>query len=355
MTFFFSSSSSPFPKTKPILLQNLLLSPLRRLSTTASPQFSSWVSLLKPGFTPADVETALRRQPDPDLALDIFRWTALRPSYRHPASTYHTMLQISLASRRLPAAESLLSDILSGACPPDLPLLNSSIRFCCAHRRLFSRAFELYRLALRCPPSLETFSLLLAALLNRFGKPPVCYVYLRSVRSLVRQMRISGVVPDTYALNLIIKAYSICLDMDEAMRVFREMALYECEPNGYTYGYLVKGFCGKGAAGRGLEFFTEMRGKGFVPTSSVYMALICGLAMGERFDESVRVLFDMLGNSLRPDVLTYRTVFEGLCRGGRTEEAFELLEEVGGDCRAMDRRVYSDLLEGLHWLCNPQD
>lgn len=350
----FSSSSSRFAKTKPFLLQNLL----RLLSTTSPPpssQFESWVSILKPGFTPADVESALRRQADPDLALDIFRWTSLRPSYRHPPSTYHTMLQISLSARRLPAAESLVSDILSGACPPDLPLLNASIRFCCSRRRLFSRAFELYRLALACPPSLETFSLLLAALLNRFGTPPVCYVYLRSVRSLVRQMRVSGVAPDTFALNLIIKAYAICLDMDEAMRVFREMALYECEPNGYTYGYVVKGFCGKGLVDRGFEFFTEMRGKGFVPTSSVYMALICGLAMGERFDESVGVLFDMLGSSLRPDVLTYRTVFEGLCRGGRTEDAFKLLEEVGGDCRAMDRRVYSDLLEGLHWLCNPQD
>ncbi|XP_020582196.1 pentatricopeptide repeat-containing protein At3g25210, mitochondrial [Phalaenopsis equestris] len=367
-------------KTKPFLLQHqstisiLLLSHFRALSTcpfhdhnpkprtrSLTPlerQFETWVSRLSPGFTSADVDAALRDQSDPDLALDIFRWTALQPGYRHSPSTYHTMLHISVTSRRFSTAESLISDVLSGVCPPDLPLLNYAIRFCCSQRRLFSRAFELYRLMLRsaaCRPSLETFSLLLAVLVNRFGKPPICYIYLRSVRSLVRQMKASGVIPDTYTLNIIIKAYSICLDMDEAMRVFREMELYECEPNEYTYGYITKGFCEKGLVDRGFGSFNEMRDKGFVPTSSVYMVLICSLAMVGRFEESIRVLFDMLENSLRPDILTYRTILEGMCRGGQTEEAFKLLEELGSNNSAMDRKVYSDLLDGLHWLCNPQD
>ncbi|PKU82494.1 pentatricopeptide repeat-containing protein At3g25210, mitochondrial [Dendrobium catenatum] len=368
-----------FSKTKLFLLQNHITipclydfrlfsaspprhsnpNPRTRSLTPLEKQFETWVSRLSPGFTSADVDAALREQSDPDLALDVFRWTSLQPGYRHSPSTYHTMLDISVSSRRLSTAESLISDVLSGACPPDLPLINSAIRFCCSHRRLFSRAFDLYRLMLRpsaaCRPSLETFSLLLGVLLNRFGKPPICYIYLRSVRSLVRQMKTAGIIPDTYTLNLIIKAYAICLDMDESMRVFREMELYECEPNEYTYGYITKGFCEKGLVDRGFGSFTEMRDKGFVPTSSVYMALICSLAMQERFDESIRVLFDMLENSLRPDVLTYRTVLEGMCRGGRTEEAFKLLEELGGITRGMDRRVYSDLLDGMHWLCNPQD
>ncbi|KAG0500685.1 hypothetical protein HPP92_000757 [Vanilla planifolia] len=225
------------------------LNPSLRTFAPLEKQFENWVSRLRPGFTAADVDEALRAQADPDLALDIFRWTAIQPGYRHSAAVYHTMLHISVSSRRLSSAESLVSEILSGACPPDLPLLNSAIRFCCSRRHLFSRAFDLYKLMLRpasaCRPSLETFSLLLTALLNRFGKPPICYLYLRSVRSLVRQMKSAGVVPDTQTLNLTIKAYSICLDMDEAMRVFREMELYGCNPNEYTYGYITKGFCEK--------------------------------------------------------------------------------------------------------------
>lgn len=367
---------SAFSKTKPFLFQTNPNTILRALSTTPAPlpnpnpprspsstptekQFDTWVSRLSPGFTSADVDAALRDQSDPDLALDIFRWTSLQPGFRHSTSTYHTILHISVSSRRFSAAESLISDILSGACPPDPPLINYAIRFCCSVRRLFSRAFELYRLMLRpetdCRPSLETFSLLLGVILNRFGKPPVCYIYLRSVRSLVRQMRITGVIPDTLTLNLIIKAYSICLDMNEALRVFREMELYGCEPNEYTYGYITKGFCEKGLLDQGFEFFREMRNKGFVPTSSIYMSLICSLAMEERFDDCIKVLLDMLENSMTPDILTYRTVLEGMCRGGKTEEAFELLEELGRKKKAMDRSVYSELLDGLHWLQNPQD
>ncbi|PKA64084.1 Pentatricopeptide repeat-containing protein [Apostasia shenzhenica] len=329
-----------------------------RTRTPLEKQFETWVSRLRPGFTATDVDAALRSQSDPDLALDIFRWTALQPGYCHSTAAYLTMLQISLSSRRFSAAESLVGEIVSGACPPDLPLLNRAIRFCCSRRHLFSRSFDIYKLMRShssCRPNLETYSLLLSAILKRFGKPPICYIYLRSVRSLVRHMKAAGVFADAFTLNLIIKAFSICLEMDEAMRFYREMQLYGCEPNEYTYGYITKGFCEKGLVEKGFGFFKEMRGKGFVPKSTVYMALICSLAMEGRLDEGIKVLFDMLENSMAPDILTYRTVLEEMCRGGRTEAAFELLEELGRRKGAMSRKMYSDLLEGLHWLQNPQD
>lgn len=62
-------------------------------------------------------------------------------------------------------------------------------------------------------------------------------------------------IPDTFTLNLIVKAYSKCLEMDEAMRVFREMRLYACEPDNYTYGYITKGLCEKGRVEQGFGFF----------------------------------------------------------------------------------------------------
>ncbi|KAJ6710983.1 hypothetical protein OIU74_011780 [Salix koriyanagi] len=75
-------------------------------------------------------------------------------------------------------------------------------------------------------------------------------------------MKASGVIPDTFVLNMIIKAYAKCLEVDEAVRVFREMGLYGCEANAYSYGYLVKGLCGKERSGQGLGFYKEMKGKG---------------------------------------------------------------------------------------------
>ncbi|EHA8592559.1 pentatricopeptide repeat-containing protein, mitochondrial [Cocos nucifera] len=338
--------------------------PSRRTRTPLEKQFESWVERLRPGFTADDVETALRAQSDPDLALDLFRWTALQRGYRHTPSVYLAMLHIVVSGHRFSQAEALVDDILAGACSPDLALFNAAIHFCCSRRHLFSRAFDVFKKmqqrqrdasAAACRPNLQTYSMLLSAVLRRFNKPPVSYVYLHAVRSLVRQMKASGVIPDTFAMNLIIKAYSRCLEMDEAIRVFKEMGLYGCEPNEFTYGYITKGLCEKGKIDQGMGFFKAMREKGLVPSSSVYMALISSLALERRFEEAIEVLFDMLANSMAPDILTYRTLLEGLCRERRTEEAFELLEELGRRRGAMDRRMYSDLLDGLHWLCQPHD
>ncbi|KAK9100185.1 hypothetical protein Scep_023615 [Stephania cephalantha] len=317
------SNPQPFdPKTP---------NPNPRTRTPLETQFETWIEKLRPGFTPEDVDDAMRSQTDPDLALDIFRWTAQQRNYRHNHVTYHTIIRIAVSEKRFGPAEALIEEVFAGACNCNVALYNSIIRYCCSRRPLFNRGFDFYKKMLRseeCKPSIQTYTLLLSALLKKFNKLNVCYVYLHAVRSLHKQMKASGVIPDVYALNLILKAYCKCLEMDGAIRVFREMGLYGCEADGYSYSYVVKGFCEKGRVDQGFEYFKEMRGRDFVPTSSAYMILICSLAMELRFGEAVDVMFDMLGNSRVPDLLTHKTVLEGLCREGRGDEAFELLEQL---------------------------
>ncbi|MQL89266.1 hypothetical protein Taro_021839 [Colocasia esculenta] len=365
LSFFRSKSKLLLPTNPCPLLPALAARPLSsppcpppvpstRTRTPLEKQFDSWIDRLRPGFSPADVDTALRAQADPDLALDIFRWASHRRGYRHTAAVYHTMLQIAVSGRRFHQAEGLLEEVLSGACPdPDLPLFNAMVRFCCSRKHLFSLAFDVFKKMQRssCKPSIETYSMLLAALVGRFHQPNVSFVYLHAVRSLVRQMKASGVIPDTYALNLIIKAYSKCLEMEDAVRVYKEMGLYGCEPNEYTFGYLAKGLCEKGRIEQGVGFYREMRERGLVPTKSVYMVLVCSLSLERRFVEAIDVMRDMLGNSMVPDLLTYRTLLESLCREGKANEAFQLLEELRNADGSMDDRMYSNLLDGLHWLC----
>ncbi|KAJ8427171.1 hypothetical protein Cgig2_024703 [Carnegiea gigantea] len=323
--------------------------------TPQEKQFETWVELLKPGFTQSDVNEALRAQSDADLAFDIFRWTSQQRGYKHDHSTYLTMIQIAVAGRRHRHAEALLEEVLAGVCPVSLPLYNSLIRFCCAHRCLFNRAFDVYRKMLKdgdydCKPNLDTFTMLFHVLLRRFHKLNVSYVYLKVVRSLSKQMKALGVIPDIYVLNMIIKAYAKCLYVDEAIRVFREMGLYGCKPNRYTYSYLAKGSCEKGWAGQGFGFYKEMREKGLVPTSSTFMILVCSLALERRFGDAVEVLRDMLENSMAPDFLTYKTLLEELCRDGRGDDAFEYLEEFRKNDVAMGEKTYKMLLNKLHFV-----
>ncbi|RAL45687.1 unnamed protein product [Cuscuta campestris] len=330
-----------------------LPNPNPRTITPSERQFDSWINKLRPGFTPSDVDEALQAQSDPDLALDIFRWTGQQRGYKHDHVTYHRIIRISVSGKRYRAAETLVEEVFAGACVPSLPLYNYMIRFCCSRKSLFNRAFDIYKKMLKCEdakPNLETYTLLLNALLPKFNKLAVSYVYMHSVRSLAVQMKASGVIPDTYVLNMIIKAYSKCLEVDEAIRVFREMGLYGCEPNSYTYSYLAKGLCEKGRVDQGMGFYKDMRDKGFIPKGSTYMILICSLAMERRFEEAIDVAFDMLSNSLSPDLLTYKTVLEEMCRDGKGQDAFDLLEEFRKRDSFMNEKTHKSLLSVLHYL-----
>ena len=328
-------------------------SPNPKTPTPLQMQFESWIHMLKPGFSPSDVVEALRSQSDPDLALDIFRWTGQQRGYRHNHVTYLVMIKISIFGNRYRHAETLIEEVISGACSASVPLYNTIIRFCCGRKFLFNRAFDVYKKMVNsedCKPSLETYTLLLNSLLRRFNNLNVCYIYLHTVRSLTKQMKVSGVIPDTFVLNMIIKAYSKCLEVDEAIRVFREMGLYGCQPNAYTYGYIAKGLCEKGRVSQGLGFYREMRSKDLVPSSSTYIILICSLSLERRFEDATKILFDMLGNSMSPDLLTYKTLLEGLCREGKGIDAYEQLEELRKKDALMGEKTYKTLAKGLHFL-----
>lgn len=263
------------------------------------------------------------------------------------------MIEIAVSGKRYRVAEALIEEVIAGACPASLSLFNTMIKFCCDRKFLFNRAFDIYKKMLKsedAKPNLETYALLLNSLLRKFDRLNVSYVYLHGVRSLAKQMKASGVIPDAFVLNMIIKAYSKCLEVDEAIRVFREMGLYGCEPNGYTYSYLVKAFCEKDMANQGLEFYREMRGKGFVPKGSTYLILICSLSMERRFQDAIEAAFDMVHNSMSPDLLTYKTLLEEMCRDGRGSDALELLEAFRKRDSSMNERTYNTLLNELHFL-----
>ncbi|GAU16660.1 hypothetical protein TSUD_326100 [Trifolium subterraneum] len=322
--------------------------------TPLEKQFESWINHLKPGFTPSDVNNALASQSDPDLALDIFRWTSQQRSYKHTSLTYLTIINHLITSRHYQQAETLVEEVIAGVCDPTLPLYNTIIRFCCSRKFLFNRAFDVYNKMLNsqdCKPNLETYTLLFNSLLRRFNKLNVCYVYLHSVRSLTKQMKANGVIPDIFVLNMIIKAYSKCLELDEAIRVFREMGLYACEPNGYSYSYIAKGLCEKGRVEQGFGFYKEMRVKCLVPSTSAYVIIVCSLALERRFDDAIEVMFDMLSNSRSPDHLTYKTVLEGLCLERRVDDAFELLDECKKRDFYMNEKMYKTLFNDLQFVC----
>ncbi|KAG6471923.1 hypothetical protein ZIOFF_069376 [Zingiber officinale] len=98
---------------------------------------------------PEDIQSRNPRTPSSAASPQLLHFdrleTALRPGYRHDDPAYLAMLQVAIFNHRYSPAEILVDEILAGACPPDLPLFNTAIRFCCSRRPLFSHAFNLYK------------------------------------------------------------------------------------------------------------------------------------------------------------------------------------------------------------------
>ncbi|KAL3647007.1 hypothetical protein CASFOL_009179 [Castilleja foliolosa] len=111
-----STPSDPPPPPPP-------LTPNPRTRTPLEKQFESWLETLKPSFTESDVNDALRAQSDPELAIDIFRWTAHECHYKHTHSTYLTMIEIAISGKRYRVGETLIEEVIVGAWPASLPPL----------------------------------------------------------------------------------------------------------------------------------------------------------------------------------------------------------------------------------------
>ncbi|KAL0460447.1 UNVERIFIED_CONTAM: Pentatricopeptide repeat-containing protein, mitochondrial [Sesamum latifolium] len=80
------------------------------------------------------------------------------------------MIEIAVSGKRYRAAETLIEEVIAGACPPSLPLFNTMIKFCCGRKFLFNRAFDIYKKMVKsedAKPSLETYALLLNSLLRK--------------------------------------------------------------------------------------------------------------------------------------------------------------------------------------------
>jgi pentatricopeptide repeat protein len=198
-----------------------------------------------------------------------------------------------VAIKRLAAADlytdfdrtcSLVLSLLSSLPSPG-PLPRTVLYFYCQFGRL-GKAFHVYTLmrASAGPaahPSADTYHTLFTALLSRGrGDTMVHYMYMDNVSALSRQILEGEIPPDTRTLSVLVRGYAQSLHLNDALRVFHQMRpLYGCEPDAFTYSYLVHGLRAQGCTRNARELFDEMRGKGLLPTEPACNAFISALAV----------------------------------------------------------------------------
>lgn len=311
-------------------------------------QFQSAVSQLAPRFTPEELCNVITFQEDPLVCLELFNWASQQHRFRHDVSTYHITIQKLGSAKMYQEMDDIVNQVLAVPLIGSEALYNTIIYYVIEARKL-TRAVNIFNHMknsrnLNCKPSIRTYNLLFAALLSRGSNSYINYVYMDTARCLFKQMINDGIEPDLFTLNSMIKGYVLSLHVNDALRIFHQMGVvYVCQPNSFTYDYLIHGLCAQGRTNNAKELCHEMKKKSFIPSSKSYNSLVNALALGGEVGEAVKYLWEMIEKQRSADFITYKTVMDEICRQGRVQEAMRLLQELQ-EKNLVDEHAYIKLL-----------
>ncbi|XP_023639995.1 pentatricopeptide repeat-containing protein At2g27800, mitochondrial isoform X4 [Capsella rubella] len=277
-------------------------------------KFQETISKLPPRFTPEELADAITLEEDPFLCFHLFNWASQQPRFKHENCSYHIAIRKLGAAKMYKEMDDIVNQVLSVRHIGNENLYNSIIFYFTKAGKLI-RSVNIFRHMvtsknLECRPTIRTYHILFKALLGR--------------------------------------GYVLSLHVNDALRIFHQMSVvYNCQPNSFTYDYLIHGLCAQGRTINGRELFNEMKGKGFVPNGKSYNSLVNALSLSGEIDDAVKCLWEMIENGRLVDFITYKTLVDESCRNGKYDEATRLLEMLQ-EKKLVDRDSYEKLVNVLH-------
>ncbi|XP_059279613.1 pentatricopeptide repeat-containing protein At2g27800, mitochondrial-like [Lycium ferocissimum] len=314
-------------------------------------QFQKAVSQIPPRFTPEELRDVMISQKDPLVCFELFNWALKQHRFRHNVSTFHVVIQRLGEGNMYKEMDDIVNQVLAIPSIGSEELFNSMIYYFTEARKL-TRAVMIYKHMLNsrkldCRPTIRTYNILFKALLSRRNNSYINHMYMEAIRSLFKQMIDNQIEPDIVALNTLIKGYVLSLHVNDALRIFHQMGVvYECQPNSFSYDYLIHGLCAQGRTKNAKEIYDKMKCKGLVPSSKSYNSLVNSLALGGEVDEAVKFLWEMNGNRRTIDFITFKTVIDEVCRQRSVKDAIGLLKELQ-DKELVDGLTHNKLLSEL--------
>ncbi|XP_010937580.1 uncharacterized protein [Elaeis guineensis] len=168
------------------------------------------------------------------------------------------------------------------------------------------------------------------------------------VLRLFREMKESKCHPNVLCYNTVINALVMAERLEEAEAIFEEMILSGLRPNVSSYNILIKMHAWYARRfDLAYEVLLRMKGCGYSPDTTTYSTLIAGLCREGRIREALGVLDWMLEEKCSPTVHTYTPIVQGYCREGRIEEAKSLMatmESVGCPPNCVTYNILIDAL-----------
>ncbi|KAM7467914.1 hypothetical protein LguiB_015476 [Lonicera macranthoides] len=292
---------------------------------------------------------SIKREKDPQRALEIFNKVSNQRGFNHNNSTYAVILHKLASSKKFEAVDALLHQMTYETCKfHEGVFLNLMAHYSQSllHERVLDM-FSLIQLIVREKPSLKAISTCLNLLIDSDQIDLARTLLLNTKKNL-------SLEPNTCIFNILVKYHCKNGDLDSAFEVVKEMKKSTVSyPNLITYSTLMGGLCVRGRLQDALQLFEEMLAKDqIIPDALTYNVLITGFCRGGKADRARKILEFMKKNGCNPNIFNYSALMNGLCKEGKLDEAREVFDEMKGAGLKPDKVTYTTL---INFLCRVGD
>ncbi|KAJ8762532.1 hypothetical protein K2173_007971 [Erythroxylum novogranatense] len=334
----FSTTSASSPRSS--LLQ---LSKATSRELNEPPKFSVETQRKTKFITHECAINLIKREKDPQHALQIFNRVGEQKGFNHNHATYSIMLHKLAQAKKFKAVDALLHQMTYETCKFHESIFLILMKHF-SKSRLHDKVLEMFNKiqpVTREKPSLKAISTCLNLLVES-KKVDLALDFLLCTN---RHLKLK---PNTCIFNILVKHHCKSGDVESAAEVVKEMKKSQISyPNLITYSTLLAGLCESGRLKEAMDLFEEMVSKDqILPDVLTYNILIDGFCRGGKVNGARRIMDFMKTNGCEPNLFNYTALMNGFCREGRLEDAKQIFDELKSIDLRPDTVGYTALING---------
>ncbi|KAK9050159.1 hypothetical protein SSX86_030871 [Deinandra increscens subsp. villosa] len=274
-------------------------------------------------------------------ALEVYEWLNLRNWYTPSARMLATILSVLGKANQEALAVEIFERSEEG--------IDSTVQVYNAMMGVYARTGQFVKVQeildlmqeRGCEPDLVSFNTLINARFRSTKMEP------NVALDLLNEVKRSGLQPDIITYNTLLSACSRDSNLQEAVKVYKDMEENKCQPDLWTYNAMLSVYGRCGLVNEAESLFFDIKSKGFDPDAVTYNSLLYAYAKEGHVDKVEKLCDEMVRLGFGEDEMTYNTVIHMYGKLGQHDLALKLYKEMKSRGCDPDVVTYTVLVDSL--------